>query len=73
MRPLMVVVGGPSGSGKSTSFPVAESGVEYFNVDDVAAALNGGSYQNIAPEIRREANRAATSPSIRRRQEWCAR
>jgi dephospho-CoA kinase len=47
----MIVVAGPPGSGKSTAFPVAETGVDYFNIDDRAAALNDGSYQNISPEI----------------------
>ncbi len=37
MRPVMVVIAGPPGSGKSTAFPVRESGVDYFNADDVAA------------------------------------
>jgi predicted ABC-type ATPase len=53
----MIVVAGPPGSGKSAAFPVAETGVDYFNMDDRAAALNHGSYQNISPEIRAQANR----------------
>lgn len=57
MRPLMVVVAGPPGSGKSTAFPVARSGKDHLNIDDLAAELNGGSYRNIPPEIRAEANR----------------
>ena len=48
----MIVVAGPPGSGKSSVFPVAETGVAYFNIDDRSAALNDGSYQNISPEIR---------------------
>ena len=56
MRPLMVVVAGPPGSGKSTAFPVAESGEDHLNIDDLAAELNGGSYRNIPLEIRAEAN-----------------
>ncbi|MGO9270838.1 MAG: hypothetical protein ACLQOO_11395 [Terriglobia bacterium] len=48
---------GPPGSGKSSVFPVAESGVDYFNIDGRSAALNDGSYQNISPEIRSHANR----------------
>lgn len=51
----MVVVAGPSGSGKSTFFPVAETGLAYFNVDDRCAELQGGSYRKISPEIRVQA------------------
>lgn len=54
-KPRMVVVAGPSGSGKSTSFPVAETGLAYFNVDDRCAELQGGSYRHIPPEIRAQA------------------
>ncbi len=53
----MIALAGPPGSGKSSVFPVADAGVDYFNIDDRAAALNGGSYQNISPEIRAQANR----------------
>lgn len=53
----MVVIAGPSGSGKSTYFPVAELGILYFNVDDRCAELNGGSYQQIPPELRQRAQR----------------
>src|SRR5579862_1614647 len=53
----MIVVAGPPGSGKSTAFPLAEFGVDFFNADDVAAALNGGSYIGISLEVRRSANR----------------
>lgn len=48
----MIVVAGPPGSGKSSLFPVSETGLDSFNADDRAAELNGGSYQNIAPEMR---------------------
>jgi dephospho-CoA kinase len=48
----MIVVAGPPGSGKSSVFPVAQTGVDHFNIDDRAAQLNGGSYRNIPPEIR---------------------
>ena len=48
----MIVVAGPPGSGKSSLFPVAETGLDSFNADDRAAELNGGSYQNITPEMR---------------------
>jgi predicted ABC-type ATPase len=51
----MVVVAGPSGSGKSTFFPVAETGLACFNVDDRCAELQGGSYRQIPPEIRAQA------------------
>lgn len=53
----MLVVAGPPGSGKSSIFPVASFGVEYFNADDRAAELNGGSYAGISSEIRRIVNR----------------
>lgn len=53
----MIVVAGPPGSGKSSAFPLVQFGVDYFNVDDVAAGLNGGSYAGIPPEIRQQANR----------------
>ena len=51
----MIVVAGPAGSGKSTAFPVRATGVDYFNIDDRAAALNGGTYQSIPSEIRAQA------------------
>ena len=51
------MVAGPPGGGKSTLFPASEFGVDYFNADDVAATLNGGSYLNISPETRRQVNR----------------
>jgi hypothetical protein len=53
----MIVVAGPPGSGKSSIFPVAQTGVDHFNIDDRAAQLNGGSYRNIPPEIRAQSNR----------------
>ena len=53
----MIVVAGPTGSGKSTAFPVGQSGVDAFNIDDRAAALNDGSYRNIPPEIRARAHK----------------
>jgi predicted ABC-type ATPase len=43
MQPTMIVVAGPPGGGKSTAFPVASFDVAFFNADDRAAALNGGS------------------------------
>jgi predicted ABC-type ATPase len=57
MNPKMIVVAGPPGSGKSTAFPVAGFGVAFFNADDRAAALNGGSYAGISKRIRQQVNR----------------
>jgi predicted ABC-type ATPase len=57
MPPRMIVVAGPPGSGKSSIFPLAEFGVLYFNADDRAAELNGGSYVGISKEIRETVNR----------------
>ena len=56
MPPKMFIVAGPPGSGKSTAFPVAAFGVDYFNADDRAAALNNGSYCDIPREIRSRVN-----------------
>jgi hypothetical protein len=44
------------GAGKSRAFPVSGFGVDFFNADDRAAALNHGSYLNITPAIRDEVN-----------------
>lgn len=55
--PRMIVVAGPPGGGKSTAFPVSSFGVEHFNADDRAAALNDGSYRGIPAEIRTRVNR----------------
>jgi predicted ABC-type ATPase len=52
----MQVVAGPSGSGQSSLFPVAAAGADHFNVDDRCAELNGGSYLQISPDIRAQAN-----------------
>jgi len=52
MQPKMIIVAGPPGSGKSTAFPVDGFGLDFFNADDRAAALNAGSYQGIPPSIR---------------------
>ena len=54
-HPMMIVVAGPAGSGKSTTFPIASFGVDFFNVDDRCAQLNGGSYTGISAEIRARA------------------
>lgn len=57
MPPRMIVVAGPPGSGKSSIFPVPSLGVSYFNADDRAAELNGGSYVGIPKHIRIVVNR----------------
>jgi predicted ABC-type ATPase len=44
MSPKMFIVAGPPGSGKSTAFPVSGFGVDFFNADDRAAALNQECY-----------------------------
>jgi len=56
MPPKMYIVAGPPGSGKSTAFPVAAFGVDYFNADDHAAALNNGSYRDIPRDVRSRVN-----------------
>lgn len=56
-RPRAIVVAGPSGSGKSLLFPVANLGVDAFNVDDRCAELNAGSYAGISAAIRSRAQR----------------
>src|ERR1017187_3797541 len=50
--PIMYVVAGPSGSGKTSAFPGSQFGCDYFNADDYAAQLNGGSYVGIPKSIR---------------------
>jgi predicted ABC-type ATPase len=52
----MFIVAGPPGGGKSKAFPVAGFGVDFFNADDRAAALNGGSYVDIPRRIRDDVN-----------------
>ena len=52
----MFIVAGPPGSGKSTAFPVSGFGVDFFNADDRAAALNQGSYVAIPRAIRSQVN-----------------
>ncbi len=53
----MVVIAGPPGGGKSTAFPVSGFGLHFFNADDAAATLNGGSYIGISLAVRSEVNR----------------
>jgi hypothetical protein len=36
----MFIVAGPPGGGKSNAFPVSGFGVDFFNADDHAAAVN---------------------------------
>jgi predicted ABC-type ATPase len=48
----MYVVAGPSGSGKTSAFPAYRFGCDYFNADDYAAQLNGGTYIGIPKSIR---------------------
>ena len=57
MRLSMFVVAGPPGGGKSTLYPVSSFGVAFFNADDRAAELNGGSYAAIPQTIRQQVNR----------------
>lgn len=52
----MFIVAGPPGGGKSKAFPVSGFGVDFFNADDQAAALNQGSYLQISREIRNRVN-----------------
>jgi hypothetical protein len=52
----MFIVAGPPGAGKSTAFPVSGFGVDFFNADDRAAALNDGSYLNIPRNVRSHVN-----------------
>ena len=52
----MFIVAGPPGAGKSRAFPVSAFGVDYFNADDRAAALNQGSYLGISRGIRDQVN-----------------
>jgi predicted ABC-type ATPase len=48
----MYVVAGPAGSGKTSAFPGDSFGCDYFNADNYAAMLNGGSYVGIPRSIR---------------------
>src|SRR5580693_6201805 len=52
----MFIVAGPPGAGKSTAFPVSGFGVDFFNADDRAAALNDGSYLNVPRNVRSHVN-----------------
>lgn len=57
MPPRMIVVAGPPGSGKSSLYPLSSFGCAYFNADDRAAELNGGSYIAIPAGVRQVVNR----------------
>ena len=73
MAPRMIVVAGPPGSGKSSLYPLSSFKVAYFNADDRAAKLNGGSYIGISNEIRKIVNRefeAFILGSIERRESF---
>jgi len=66
----LVIVAGPPGGGKSKAFPVSGFGVDFFNADDHAAALNQGSYVDIPRGIRNQVNsqfEAFVADHIRRR------
>ena len=52
----MIVIAGPPGGGKSSVFPVSSFETAYFNADDRAAGLNGGSYRAIPTHIRKSVN-----------------
>ncbi len=58
LKPQMIVIAGPPGGGKSSLFPVRNVGVDWFNSDDHAAKLNGGSYHNIPVLARAAAGKA---------------
>ncbi len=55
--PRMYIVAGPPGSGKSEAFKLKGFGVDFFNADDLAAELNGGSYHDIPLAVRSQVNR----------------
>jgi predicted ABC-type ATPase len=52
----MFIVAGAPGSGKSTLLPLSAFDVAFFNADDHAAKLNGGSYHAISQSIRDRVN-----------------
>ena len=56
MPPRIFIVAGPPGAGKSTAFPASGFGVDFFNADDRAAALNQGSYLDTPRRIRDQVN-----------------
>ena len=53
----MVVIAGPPGSGKSTVFRPNQERLDYFNADERARDLNGGSGRRIPLEIRAQVNK----------------
>jgi predicted ABC-type ATPase len=52
----MFIVAGAPGSGKSTLLPLSAFEVAFFNADDHAAKLNGGSYHAIPQAVRDRVN-----------------
>ena len=48
----MLVIAGPPGGGKSSIFSLSDFVGHFFNADDRAAQLNGGSYEGIPLSIR---------------------
>jgi len=54
--PEFYIVAGAPGTGKSRAFPVSGFGVDFFNADDRAAELNGGSYHGISLDLRAQVN-----------------
>jgi len=56
VQPEFYIVAGAPGTGKSRAFPVSGFGVDFFNADDRAAELNGGSYRGISLELRAQVN-----------------
>ena len=54
---IMRVVAGAPGAGKSVAFPVNGVGLDYFDADARAAALNQGSYRAIPRSIRSIVNK----------------
>jgi predicted ABC-type ATPase len=54
--PEMFIVAGPPGGGKSSVFPLGIFAEGFFNADDRAAELNGGSYRAIPLHVRRTVN-----------------
>ncbi len=51
----MDVVAGPQGSGKSTFFPVADRGIDSFNIDETRRRLSGGTSGTITPAVQAQA------------------
>lgn len=54
--PTMAIFAGPPGGGKSTVFSPRTTIENFFNADDRAAELNGGSYRAISISLRQRVN-----------------